>query len=389
MNQDPRCQRLVGSSRKNRSEPVDFEIGACTSGLRGTVIDRAIILIPQGGSPTVEQRRSAEVSERPCDAAFRSFAREQSTRDRVRARARTFRLPSDVAADITQAALIRLWHHRDRVESCRWPAWFHKTVLRDAYRYVRRRELAKKYEPGIAFELWLNASAPSPEHDLHLRECEAELLGLMESLRPERRAVVQLYLLEELPMGDVAAHLGIPEPTARNRWRLAQEDMGAAFQRARAKERFAAAFAAFWALLVALWVRVRGRAAPRFAPLLACACLAVVVADHQGTAPAVQDTEPPEALPSARLDYRLLPHLTTFAERERAAVSAAPAGGRGRTETSDVPRTLLAQAAAALLEGRPEVARSCLEQYRAAYSSDTSSPFVAQYRALAAQIGLR
>lgn len=74
--------------------------------------------------------------------------------------------------------------------------------------------------------------APNTEDGLLAEEQKALLHRLIASLEPRRRAVLVAYELEEIPMAEVAAAMGIPVNTAWNRLRLARADLAAAWLRA-------------------------------------------------------------------------------------------------------------------------------------------------------------
>ncbi len=262
-------------------------------------------------------------------------------------------------------------------------------MLRLVYSYSRTLRRARKYESAITYEIYEGRPVPSPEAELHLQHCETELLRLIDLLRPERRDVVKLYLLDELPMRDVAVQLGIPEDTAKNRWRLAQADMGRAFRRERAKERFLALVAAFIAFFVALWARLVGRGSRRVGPLLACAALALVVVSHDGgpalAAASLANEEEAAIEPSSsRFEYTFTPKITAFAEREMDRPAPPVHVNEAQIEVALV---LLAQAAAALRDDRTAVARTYLAQYRAAFPRDPAERFARQYLAISAELG--
>jgi predicted DNA-binding protein (UPF0251 family) len=251
-------------------------------------------------------------------------------------------------------------------------------------KHIRSRRRAQERE--VAFALYLQDELPSasPEVEMHLRQCERELLDRIEHLRHEQRDVVRLYLLDELPMEEVATRLGISVNTAQTRWRLAQSSMRAACTRDRAKERFQVVLAAVAAFFVALWSRMAsrmvGRAPRRAGPILACAALALVVVRHDEPAAAAPRDEAAVVLPSA-FEYRFAPKLTAYAERER---EAAP----GRAEPRDplAAQILLAQASMAFQRGNLAIVRSCLAQYRAAYPKGPTPSLARRHAALTAAL---
>ncbi len=322
------------------------------------------------------------------EEAFATFVVKQTDPRSMRRFARIFHVPKDVAADMTQDALVSLWRHREAVAASRWAGWFHRTMLRGAFSYARARRRAWKYEAAITYEIYEGRPVAPPDVELHHQECEHELLRVIDLLRPERRDVVTLYLLDELSMKEVAEQLGIPEDTAKNRWRLAQLDMSRAFRRERAKERFLALVAAFVAFFALLWARIVGRGPRRVGPLLACAALAFVVVSHdvghaEAAASVTDEEEATIDLSSSRFEYTFILKITAFAERE---MDRTVPPVRVNEAQIEVALVLLAQAAAALRDGNAVVARSYLAQYTAAFPQDPAERFSRQRQAILAEL---
>jgi RNA polymerase sigma-70 factor (ECF subfamily) len=153
-------------------------------------------------------------------------------------------IPEHQAEEALQESLARLWQKRASVEPGRWEGWLWNAMQFRVLVYFRARRRAGKYQAdlGRLLERWQESARP--EDVAHQAACDRELRALVDALAPPRREVVQLYLLEDVPMDEVAARLGISENTAKDRWRLAQIDMRAAWKRARAAERRALAVAA-------------------------------------------------------------------------------------------------------------------------------------------------
>lgn len=151
---------------------------------------------------------------------------------------RKLRIPEHVAEEALQECLARLWQKRARVDPARWEGWLWNAMQFRVLVHFRSLRRAGKYEAGLGrlLERWQESAAP--DEVTNFGQCDRELRVLVDALVPERRAVVELYLLEDVPMEEVAARLGIPENTAKDRWRLAQIDMRAAWERGRAGERF-------------------------------------------------------------------------------------------------------------------------------------------------------
>jgi RNA polymerase sigma-70 factor (ECF subfamily) len=133
----------------------------------------------------------------------------------------------DVAQQVFMALQRRL-HTLQSPESVR--PWL-MTVTR---RHASTRRQANRRDP---FELLpsslgeIEDDTPLAEEQLLKSERRREFLDLLEALEPNRRVVLVLHVLDEIPMDEVAAALGIPVPTAYNRLRLARADLRDAFAR--------------------------------------------------------------------------------------------------------------------------------------------------------------
>lgn len=356
------------------------------------------------------------------EPAFCAFVAAQH--DRVRAWARVLHVSTHDAEEIAQEALLCLWLHRTEVRETAWPSWLRSAMVLRGRMHARSRHRVQQHETAYALGLLDETNSASPESDMYAREVERELQSLVENLRRERRVVVQRYLLDELPMEQVAADLGIKLEAAQKRWRLAQADMRAAFARDRSRERFKAAIAAFVAFFVAFWARRPGEAraatgdggpgdpSPHSSRAFGAAAsveLRIARAEPSRFRRFVLVTVPSllllalslithapvrrPALASSQDDSIVerdpfVPSLGVFlpgwAERERAQ-AASPAivpVAPGSRHKSKLPRVLLAQAAARLREGNITAARGYLALYRNAFSLDSSDPFYPQYKAL-------
>lgn len=185
------------------------------------------------------------------DTKYHSFAQQQIKRTDNWARA--LDLPLQDVRDLLQEGLVCLWKKRASVRH--WEPWFFRTMLLFKLSHLRAKCRRKEHERAIP----LGVPGPwTPEAEVHQSECMRDLRRFIEPLSPERRRVVELYLLEEQSMESVAALTGVSVDTAKTRFRLAREDMQAAFVRERAKEKFQRykpLLAAIIATFVVLWVR--------------------------------------------------------------------------------------------------------------------------------------
>lgn len=356
---------------------------------------------PSGVRPTTRAARVTGPGERDLAA----FMKAQY--DRVPALAARLRVPVHEAEEMLQRALEKLWLHHESVDPSRWEAWLWQTIRFQRLDGLKRARRAQSVETELALVLEQCQRRGSPEVEAYERECAGELGALLDGLAPERREVVWLYLIEELPMAEVAGRLRIPENTAKDRWRLACDDMVAGWERRRAaersKRRIAAFLASLAALVAALWRRVVRRGGGNVARLFAYSMCALALASHDGPARslrpgdaggALSPVEIAAAAPSpagsmwsggpstsprrSPLDYAFAPTLHTLAEPERDRMRQSPSA-----QASEVPRRLMIRAQAALKEGDLAVVRAILAEYIGTYPHD---PLPEQYAKLAAAV---
>jgi len=79
-------------------------------------------------------------------------------------------------------------------------------------------------------------AAPAADAQLAAREDRALVAAALDTLDLDRRAVFVLHQLDECPVPEIAASLGIPLNTAYSRLRLAREQFAKAWKRLRAQQ---------------------------------------------------------------------------------------------------------------------------------------------------------
>lgn len=109
--------------------------------------------------------------------------------------------------------------------------WLFGICERQAANYRRRKR--RRAEVLLEPQEFVNvvSAAPNPEAALLACEQKCRLNQALETMAPERAAVIIAYELEGIPMVDVAIKQGVPVNTAWNRLRLARRDIRAAFRR--------------------------------------------------------------------------------------------------------------------------------------------------------------
>ena len=136
-----------------------------------------------------------------------------------------------LAQDVTQEALVRLWQHRDRVESETARFWLRRTTHNLCIDRLRRR----RSSPEVATELQEEISPDTGAGPARLAE-SAELGTKIEQALlslPERdRAVLILREIEGLPYAEIADAVQIPLGTLKARLHRAREQLRARLLRA-------------------------------------------------------------------------------------------------------------------------------------------------------------
>lgn len=131
--------------------------------------------------------------------------------------------------DVAQEVFVQVYRRFDDYDASRpirpWLFAFSVRCASDWRRLARHRVeiLGERHEPA--------SSAPGAEATLARAE-DVELVHLaLERIDFERRAVLILYELDEVPMKDVANALGIPLFTAYSRLRVGREELTVAIRR--------------------------------------------------------------------------------------------------------------------------------------------------------------
>ncbi|WP_434046810.1 MULTISPECIES: RNA polymerase sigma factor [Sorangium] len=132
---------------------------------------------------------------------------------------------------------------RRRSPEARWVVGIalHK-VSHHLHRAHRRREVPAGLL--LASERHAVDTAPSGEEHLAKQEWLELATQVLDTLDPERRVLLVMYEVYEVPLVDIARALGLKYNTASNRLRLAREDYRAAVKRLRPEQR--QALRAFW-----------------------------------------------------------------------------------------------------------------------------------------------
>lgn len=151
--------------------------------------------------------------------------------------ARRLGVPARNAEDIAQEALLRGWEARDRLEPNGDPAPYAVTIaLNQARKHTRNAR--RRGEVLTSFdEHELRAECPTPEDLIRRRQREALLRHLIGQVEPKYRALLIMHEIEEKPLAEIAAELGLKLETVKTQHRRAREHLEQARQRWMAQQR--------------------------------------------------------------------------------------------------------------------------------------------------------
>jgi RNA polymerase sigma-70 factor (ECF subfamily) len=135
--------------------------------------------------------------------------------------------------DVAQEVFMQLHQRLDQYDPSRpIRPWLFAFAFRCAsdWRRLSRHRVEASGDP----DKWAGESA-SADTILERAQDHALVMAALERVDLERRAVLILYELDELPMKDIAEALGIPLFTAYSRLRVARQEFTAAVRRIQAQ----------------------------------------------------------------------------------------------------------------------------------------------------------
>jgi|SRR5436190_16319316 len=121
-------------------------------------------------------------------------------------------------------ALRRSWPHYDSSRPLR------PYLFGVAFRVVSMQRRKRKYEVAFA-RLEVRDWGPGPDEALQAKQARGTVLRALEKIPLQRRAVLVMHDLEQVPMRQVAATLSLPLFTAYSRLRKARTELQAAIRR--------------------------------------------------------------------------------------------------------------------------------------------------------------
>jgi RNA polymerase sigma factor (sigma-70 family) len=132
-------------------------------------------------------------------------------------------LSLDDINDLIQEAYVRIWSADFR--SIQNGRTFLYSVVRNALHDQLRRAHVVQIECVAELDALDIEEAPGPERMVSARQQYEHLVGIVNELPPQRRAVFEARKFEGLSIREIATRLGISEKTVANHLRLALADV--------------------------------------------------------------------------------------------------------------------------------------------------------------------
>lgn len=127
---------------------------------------------------------------------------------------------SDVAEDIAQDVMMRVWHKAPlyRCDQGSVSAWVF-TIARNA-RIDRLRRGSSRFHQDID-DIELESDAPTGEENAIERQRAEMVSAALNILPSEQREIIEMAYIEDLPQSEIAQKLSLPLGTVKSRLRLA------------------------------------------------------------------------------------------------------------------------------------------------------------------------
>ena len=126
----------------------------------------------------------------------------------------------DDAGEVCQEVFIRAYMHlRDFRGDARFSTWLYRIAVNCCHNLVRNRKRRREVSLDAAGVLPRETAigVPDQEQAYHQAQMTTRILEAMQSLPEEQRIVVELRVLHDLSVEEVADILGIPQGTVKSR----------------------------------------------------------------------------------------------------------------------------------------------------------------------------
>ena len=119
----------------------------------------------------------------------------------------------DAGADVAQEAWVAIVRGLRRLQDPgRFRAWAYRIVTRKSSDWIRSRQRRRKLDRRVSAEPSASAAPPASAPDEVGR-----LRAVMADLPAERRALLSMYYVEGMTVGEIAEALSIPRGTVKSR----------------------------------------------------------------------------------------------------------------------------------------------------------------------------
>lgn len=125
-----------------------------------------------------------------------------------------------LAEDIAQTAFVKVAERVQQFDEIRpFAPWFFRIVVNDALKLARKQKhsvsLEELDEPVAQLAQWLTDSHPLPEQLLEQKETRQNILKAIQSLSPERRAVIVMRYFLDMSEADMSRKMDRPLSTIK------------------------------------------------------------------------------------------------------------------------------------------------------------------------------
>jgi RNA polymerase sigma-70 factor (ECF subfamily) len=124
---------------------------------------------------------------------------------------------TEASADLLHDTFLRLYRFSHRIDPTRpIEPWLYRMAANMAYTWVKRR--GRWYQALHEMADRLSREYPtSPAQQVEKNEAWTEIRGALQAISPEKRVVVVLYYLNDLPISEIAEILDLPLGTVKSR----------------------------------------------------------------------------------------------------------------------------------------------------------------------------
>lgn len=144
--------------------------------------------------------------------------------DRLFAVAQRIMRDPDVAGDVTQQTLVKIWRELPKLRDAgRFDGWSYRLVVNACHDELRRQR-----RPRSHLQL-LDSDSPTPDPSLTVADRDQLERGFAR-LSAEHRSVVILQYYLDYSLSEIAAMLDIPVGTVRSRLHYARRELRAALE---------------------------------------------------------------------------------------------------------------------------------------------------------------